>query len=178
MEGIDAFIAEHGIDAPEEEVVSVDWQSTPEPTEIDLAATGITTVIYATGFHFDFGWIDLPVFDGRVYPRYRRGITDLPGLYFVGLHWMHTQGSGLFYGVGRDAEYVIGSLDRTSANAFWIASAHSTASTTDGNSTSAPSPISLTSRPPRSAITGSNTSTRCALSAASVPVSSSFMSDE
>jgi putative flavoprotein involved in K+ transport len=110
MEGIDAFIAEQGINAPEEEVAPIDWQPKPEPTEIDLAATGITTVIYATGFHFDFGWIGLPVFDGRGYPRYRRGVTDQPGLYFVGLHWMHTQGSGLFYGVGRDAEHVVGNL--------------------------------------------------------------------
>ena len=116
IEGIDAFIAKHGIDAPEEEVVSVDWQPTPEPLEIDLAAAGITTVIYATGFHFDFGWIDLSVFDGRGYPRYRRGITDQPGQYFAGLHWMHTQGSGLFYGVGRDAGYVVGSLIGQSAS--------------------------------------------------------------
>lgn len=116
IEGIDAFIAKHGLDAPEEEVVSVDWQPTSEPPELDLAATEIATVIYATGFHFDFGWIDLPVFDARGYPRYRRGVTDLPGLYFVGLHWMHTQGSGLFYGVGRDAEYVVGNLIGHSAS--------------------------------------------------------------
>ena len=67
-------------------------------------------MIYATGFHFDFGWIDLPVFDQRGYPRYERGVTDLDGLYFLGLHWMHSQGSGLFFGVGRDAEHVVQNL--------------------------------------------------------------------
>ena len=67
-------------------------------------------MIYATGFHRNFSWIDLPVFDETGYPGYQRGITDLPGLYFIGLHWMHTQGSGLFYGVGRDAEYVVDHL--------------------------------------------------------------------
>lgn len=109
-DGIDDFIAKHGLDDPEEEVVPVDWQPAPEAPALDLVEAGISTVIYATGFHFDFNWIDLPVFDAHSYPRYRRGITDLPGLYFVGLHWMHTQGSGLFFGVGQDAEYVVGHL--------------------------------------------------------------------
>jgi putative flavoprotein involved in K+ transport len=110
MDGIDRFIAENGLEAPPEKVVPFDWQPKPEPPLLDLAATGISTVIYATGFHYDFGWIDLPVFDERGYPRYRRGVTEIPGLYFCGLHWMETQGSGLFYGVGRDAEYVVDRL--------------------------------------------------------------------
>jgi putative flavoprotein involved in K+ transport len=107
MDGIDDFIAENGLDAPPKEVVPVDWQPEPEPPLLDLTEAGISTVIYATGFHYDFGWIDLPVFDERGYPRYHRGITEIPGLYFCGLHWMETQGSGLFYGVGRDAKYVV-----------------------------------------------------------------------
>jgi putative flavoprotein involved in K+ transport len=110
MDGIDSFIAAHGLDAPEEDVVPVDWEPAPGPPLLDLDQAGIKSVIYATGFHFDFNWIDLPVFDARGYPRYRRGVTEIPGLYFVGLHWMHTQGSGLFYQVGRDAEYVVDHL--------------------------------------------------------------------
>ena len=101
MAGIDAFIAENGLNAPKEDLPAVDWEPTPDSPELELIRAGISTVIYATGFHFDFGWIDLPAFDERGYPRYE------PGLYFVGLHWMHCQGSGLFYGVGRDAEYVV-----------------------------------------------------------------------
>jgi putative flavoprotein involved in K+ transport len=107
MEGIDKFIDEKGLDDPAEEVTPVDWQPEPEPALFDLSGAGVTTVIYATGFHFDFGWIDLPIFDERGYPRYARGVTEMPGLYFCGLHWMQTQGSGLFYGVGEDAEYVV-----------------------------------------------------------------------
>jgi putative flavoprotein involved in K+ transport len=110
MDGIDSFIAAHGLDAPEEDFVPVDWEPAPVPPLLDLDQAGIKSVIYATGFHFDFNWIDLPVFDARGYPRYRRGVTEIPGLYFVGLHWMHTQGSGLFYQVGRDAEYVVDHL--------------------------------------------------------------------
>ena len=110
MDGIDSFVAEHGLDAPEADIAQVDWEPAPEPPLLDLGRTGINSVIYATGFHFDFSWIDLPVCDERGYPRYERGVTQIPGLYFVGLHWMHTQGSGLFYQVGRDAAFVVDHL--------------------------------------------------------------------
>jgi len=110
MEGIDRFIEENGLDNPKEEVALVDWSPEPEPALLDLSDAGISTVIYATGFHFDFAWIDLPVFDERGYPRYDRGVTEIPGLYFCGLHWLHTQGSGLFFGVGEDAEHVVAHL--------------------------------------------------------------------
>jgi len=112
MDGIDAFIAKNNLNAPKETIEPIDWQPASEPLEFNLGEAGISTIIYATGFHFDFGWIDLPVFDERDYPRYQRGVTDLEGLYFVGLHWMHTQGSGLFYGVGRDAEHVVQHLTK------------------------------------------------------------------
>ncbi len=109
---LDAYIAENGIDAPESNLEPIDWQPTADPATLDLRQAGINSVIYATGFHFDFGWIDLPLFDERGYPRYERGVTEVPGLYFVGLHWLHTLGSGLFYQVGRDAEYVADHLRR------------------------------------------------------------------
>lgn len=114
IDGIDAFIAKNSLIAPKENIEPIDWQPASEPLEFDLAKTGISAIIYATGFHFDFSWIDLPVFGERGYPRYQRGVTDLEGLYFVGLHWMHTQGSGLFYGVGRDADHVVQHLTERS----------------------------------------------------------------
>ncbi len=110
---IDDYIAKNGIDAPESNLEPVDWQPTAEPATLDLRQAGIGSVIYGTGYHFDFGWIDLPVFDERGYPRYERGVTEVPGLYFVGLHWQHTMGSGLFYQVGRDAEYAVDHLRRS-----------------------------------------------------------------
>ena len=88
----------------------VEWSPEPEPDLFNLSDANISTVIYATGFHFDFSWIDLSVFDERGYPRYNRGVTEIPGLYFCGLHWLHCQGSGLFYGVGEDAGYVVSHL--------------------------------------------------------------------
>ena len=110
MDNIDDFIERNGLDSPVEYVASVAWQPEDPQTLLDLARERISTIIYATGFRYDFGWSDLPVFDTRGYPNYRRGVTEIPGLYFCGLHWMETQGSGLFYGVGRDAEYVVGHL--------------------------------------------------------------------
>jgi len=63
-------------------------------------------VVWATGFGLDHSWIDLPVFeeDGRL--RHRRGVTDTPGLYFLGLPWQHTRGSALLGWVKDDAEHV------------------------------------------------------------------------
>ena len=107
---IDEYIAKSGTDAPESDLEPIDWQPSPEPATFDLRQAGINSVIYGTGFHFDFGWIDLPILDERGYPYYERGVTKLPGCYFAGLHWLHTAGSGLFYQVGRDAKYVVDHL--------------------------------------------------------------------
>ena len=107
MARVDAYIAKSGTEAPESDLEPVDWQPASEPATLDLKQVNITSVVYGTGFRFDFGWIDLPVFDELGYPRYERGVSEVLGLYFVGLHWQHTWGSGLFYHVGRDAEYVV-----------------------------------------------------------------------
>jgi putative flavoprotein involved in K+ transport len=63
-------------------------------------------VIWATGFRADFSWIDLPVFDDMGRVVHRRGATDSPGLYFLGLSWLHTRGSALIGWVKDDAEYL------------------------------------------------------------------------
>lgn len=74
--------------------------------ELDVRSAGISTVIWATGYRPSFDWIHIPVFDEDGYPVQERGVTAYPGLYFLGLHWMHTRSSGLIFGVGRDAEYL------------------------------------------------------------------------
>jgi putative flavoprotein involved in K+ transport len=62
--------------------------------------------VWCIGFSPDFGWVDAPVFNGRGHPQHVRGITRQPGLYFLGLPWLHTWGSGRFSGVARDAQHV------------------------------------------------------------------------
>ena len=77
-----------------------------ERDSLDLDRENITTILWATGYAHDYGWVKVPVFDDRGRPVQDRGVTQVPGLYFLGLHWMHTFKSGLFSGVGRDAAYL------------------------------------------------------------------------
>ena len=80
----------------------------PDMRELDLADLG--AIVWATGFRPDYGWIDLPVLDATGRPLHRRGLTDFPGLAFVGMHWLHKRKSSLFIGVGEDAEHVVEQL--------------------------------------------------------------------
>jgi putative flavoprotein involved in K+ transport len=105
-DAIDAHIAAHGIDAPVEPRYVPVWEPSEQPQNIDLAAAGITSVIWSTGFTRDHRWIEIPVFDGRGYPMHWRGATSCPGLYFLGLPWQYSWGSGRFEAVGRDAEFL------------------------------------------------------------------------
>lgn len=109
---IDKYIAEHGVDAPEGSTYEPLWRPEQPSTTLDLASTGITSIIWCIGFQPDFSWVDLPVFNGRSYPGHTRGVTAQPGLYFLGLPWLHTWGSGRFSGVARDAEHVVDHLSR------------------------------------------------------------------
>lgn len=105
--------------------IAVDRLAAPEPTSaeldggpipvlapmpsghsIDLKDRQISTIIWATGFTYDFSWIDFPVFDGMGYPVTDRGVTSVPGFYFMGLNWMHKRKSGIIYGACEDAAHV------------------------------------------------------------------------
>ena len=66
----------------------------------------VDAVIWATGYRPDHGWIELPIFDDDGRLRHRRGVTDVPGLYFLGLSWQHTRGSALIGFVGDDTSFV------------------------------------------------------------------------
>ena len=104
---VDAYIVQNGLDAPEERLSELrDGYASKQILELDLESTGITCVVWATGYTFDFSLVKLPVFDEDGYPVQRRGVTDYPGLYFVGLRWLHTFASGLIAGVGEDAAHI------------------------------------------------------------------------
>jgi putative flavoprotein involved in K+ transport len=74
----------------------------------DGSTADVDVVVWATGYRSDYSWIDVPgvMADGRVV--HRRGVTDVPGLSFVGLSWQHTRGSALLGFVGDDAAHVAG----------------------------------------------------------------------
>jgi putative flavoprotein involved in K+ transport len=103
---IDKFIEANGVSAPTEPRYTPVWTPEKEVLEIDYLVAGITTFIWSIGFHSDYQWIDLPIFTGNGYPGHQRGVTSVPGIYFLGLPWQYTWGSGRFSGVARDAEYL------------------------------------------------------------------------
>lgn len=103
-DSIDAFIAQRGIAAPREPRYQPVWEPPHGPRTLDGEA--LSAVVWSTGFGRDHRWIDVPVFDGKGYPTHHRGVTSCPGLYFLGLPWQHTWGSGRFCGVAADAEYL------------------------------------------------------------------------
>ncbi|HZP35525.1 MAG TPA: NAD(P)-binding domain-containing protein [Methylomirabilota bacterium] len=104
---VDALVARAGLSAPEETVPAPGPLPPGEPPRtLDLDAAGITTVVWATGFRRDFSWIGLPVLDASGEPVHRRGVTGCPGLYFLGLPWLHTLKSSVLCGVGRDAGHL------------------------------------------------------------------------
>lgn len=73
---------------------------------LDLEQAGIGSVIWATGYRFDYDWVDLPILDGARAPVQTRGVTACPGIFFLGLHWMHTFKSGQLSFVDEDAAHI------------------------------------------------------------------------
>jgi putative flavoprotein involved in K+ transport len=104
---IDGYIFANGLDAPEEEPPQLhDGYEQPIIEKLDLKANGINTVIWATGYTFDFGLVELPIHNEHGFPVQRRGITNYPGLYFVGMPWMPSLKTGTLAGVGEFAEHI------------------------------------------------------------------------
>ena len=104
---IDKWIAAQGIDAPEEAPFEKVWRPEVETTEIDLAAEGITSILWAIGFRPDYSWLaEVDCFDVKGKPSFRRGVTAAPGVYFIGLGWLNTWGSGRFLAIDEDARFL------------------------------------------------------------------------
>ncbi|HEY6492657.1 MAG TPA: hypothetical protein VIZ43_05250, partial [Trebonia sp.] len=104
---IDRYLEREGINAPGGRHYEPVWVPESDPVNLDLAEAGITSIIWATGYRPDYRWVKVGVFDGTGHPTHTRGVTAVPGLYFLGLPWLHTWGSGRFYGIARDAEYIV-----------------------------------------------------------------------
>jgi 3-oxoacyl-ACP reductase-like protein len=109
---IDEFVTKNGLDAPLELLPRLrDGFNVEQLSELNLQKASITTVIWATGYSFDFSMVQLPIFDGDGYPIQKRGVTERAGLYFVGLPWLHNARSGLLWGVAQDAAYIASAID-------------------------------------------------------------------
>ncbi len=114
-QNVDKFIESTGMNVPAAQRLPEmqDGYVQKTITELDITEAGITTIIWATGYRWDYSWIRLPIFDEDGYPIQAQGITSAPGLYFVGLFWMNKLKSGLFFGVGEDAAHVANHLQQT-----------------------------------------------------------------
>ncbi len=108
---VDEFVAATGLDVPEREPDDPpELVSTIE--ELDLRREAVTTVLWANGFRPDHAWVEGVEIDAQGWPLHERGASPVPGLYFVGLHWLHKRKSALFLGVGEDAEHVVATIAR------------------------------------------------------------------
>ena len=94
---IDGYIAAAGADAPADDREAFTFEP-PMPEEVDLAAAGIASVVWASGYARNYGWIDFPITDDLGFPKQRRGASDVPGLYFLGSLWQHSLVSATLFG--------------------------------------------------------------------------------
>jgi putative flavoprotein involved in K+ transport len=112
-ERMQTYIQTYQISAPEEPPVSVYPVSAAEASpldRLDLGANRITSVVWATGFHTDFRWIHAPVFDDKGHPLHYRGVTRVPGLYFLRIAPFYKRRATLIDGLEEDAGYVAESI--------------------------------------------------------------------
>jgi putative flavoprotein involved in K+ transport len=104
---IDGYIQQNQLDAPVEELISLnDGYSQPIIEELSFKKEKINTVIWATGYKFDYSLVKLPVLDNDGFPVQSHGVTNYRGLYFAGLPWMPSEKSGFLIGVGDSARYI------------------------------------------------------------------------
>ena len=110
LDEADAFIARNGLDLPPEpdaRKIGPDPDCVSEPIlELDLAKAGIAAIIWATGFAVDYSWLKVGSFDEKGRPKHRRGVSEAPGLYFLGLPWLSRRGSSFIWGVWHDAKFL------------------------------------------------------------------------
>jgi putative flavoprotein involved in K+ transport len=107
LDAADAYAEREKLDLPEEpeaRVIDPDPPCVTDPIlHLHLREAGIGAIIWATGYALDFGWLKVGAFDAKGVPAHRHGISDVPGLYFLGLPWLSRRESSFLFGVERDA---------------------------------------------------------------------------
>ncbi len=110
LDEADAWIAANGIDLSPEPTardIPADPPCVTDPVlSLDLADAGIGTILWATGYAVDYGWLQVDTFDDRGQPLHKRGVSRVPGVYFIGLPWQTRRGSSFIWGVWHDAKFV------------------------------------------------------------------------
>src|SRR6478752_4850910 len=111
LDEADAYVARNGLELPREpqaRTLGPDPDCGANPIlELDLAAAGITSIVWAVGFALDYGWLQVDAFDENGRPNHQRGVSfSEPGIYFLGLPWLSRRGSSFIWGVWHDAKYL------------------------------------------------------------------------
>jgi putative flavoprotein involved in K+ transport len=112
-DGVDDYLAQAGITPPPLEDDPADVPNSQAECvsplrRLNLREAKVSTIIWATGFTADFSWIHLPVLDAEAKPIHQRGISPVPGVYFIGFPWLSSRKSGIIYGIEEDAHYIAG----------------------------------------------------------------------
>ncbi len=106
----DAFAERHGLDLPDESrahILDPDPECMTHPIlELDLSKAGISSIVWATGYTVDYSWLDVDTFNDDGRPRHTRGVSEEPGVYFLGLPWLSRRGSSFIWGVWHDARFI------------------------------------------------------------------------
>ncbi len=110
LDAADTYAVREGLDLPEEpaaRTIEPDPPCVTDPIlQLNLQDAGIAAIVWATGYALDFGWLKVDAFDERGAPVHRRGITFVPGLYFLGLSWLSRRASSFIFGVEHDAAHL------------------------------------------------------------------------
>jgi putative flavoprotein involved in K+ transport len=110
LDEADAYVTRNGLNLPEEPEarrIGPDPHCMTNPLRaLDLAAAGVTSIIWATGYSVDYSWLDLDILDAKGKPKQKRGVSVEPGIYFLGLPWQTRRGSSFIWGVWHDAKYL------------------------------------------------------------------------
>ena len=114
LDAADAYIAKEGLDLPTEpdaRKIGPDPDCVTNPLlQLNLADAGVTSIIWATGFALDFSWLKVDAFDELGRPAHDRGVSKVPGMYFLGLAWLSRRASPFIWGVWHDADYLAGHI--------------------------------------------------------------------
>ena len=112
LDRADAYAAEHGLDLPEDPEAR---RKEPDPAcvtdpilTLNLKEAGITSIIWATGYAVDYGWLKADTLDEKGRPVHERGVSKVSGLFFVGLPWLSRRASSFIWGCWHDADYLAG----------------------------------------------------------------------
>ena len=122
LDEADAYVARNGLKLPEEldaRKIDPTPQCVATPLlDLDFAEAGVTSIVWATGYTVDYGWLEVDAFDAMGRPKHQRGVSTEPGIYFLGLPWLSRRGSSFIWGVWHDAKHL---ADRISTQRKYLA---------------------------------------------------------